>query len=84
MITKKLIAATPIFILFFGINNYRFQESQLLFVNPFQVIENAQMALQELDLSTYKGVSYSFSGDYKNQKHAEESLMVLMPLVLVG
>ena len=26
----------------FGINNYRFQESQLLFVNPFQVIENAQ------------------------------------------
>ena len=48
-----------------------------------QVIENAQMALRELDLSTYKGVSYSFSGDYKNQKHAEESLMVLMPLVLV-
>ena len=47
MITKKLIAATPIFILFFGISNYNFQESKFLFVNPLQLLEPRLQHLQE-------------------------------------
>ncbi len=46
MFTKKLILTLPLFILFFGVNDYNFQQSILLFQNPFQLLDNSQW-LQE-------------------------------------
>ena len=42
MDVKKLIYLTPLFIIFFGINNYNLYESQILFANVFETLPKNQ------------------------------------------